>query len=380
MDGGGGGRKIEQSARDKAAANDLEKAAEKRKKEIEKAKELEEDFQEMLVKAYDRQAKYNAQLKEMYEINKNNSDLIESDFNSQKELLNLEAQRHTLTENEYQTAKLNIAAKEKIKEIERNAIHAKTVALAEFERASSEEQVRAKEIYDAKIVYIELEQSIREGYAQQLNDMEDENLQKSIERQKTWSAGWSEAMKEYTETAEKASLRGRAAFESVTSNMETAIRRFVDTGKFAFKDFVGSVIKDLLVMEARAQASMILRSIISSFGGMPSVGGGGGGQAGGGGLTLPKFASGGYTDSPSIVGENGAELFVPHTAGTVIPNGSWQQMAAAGSGNNGITVNGNYIANMSAIDTQSATQFLAKNKNAIWASYQSANRSVPISR
>ena len=112
---------------------------------------------------------------------------------------------------------------------------------------------------------------------------------------------------------------------------------------------------------------------------MPS-GGGGGGQAGGSGITLPKFASGGYTDSPSIVGENGAELFVPHTAGTVIPSGSWQQMAAAGSGGSGITVNGNYIANMSAIDTQSATQFLAKNKNAIWASYQSANRSVPISR
>jgi hypothetical protein len=378
--GGGAVRKIEQSARDKAAANNIEKEAEKRRKALEKANELEQDFQEMLAKAYDRQAKYNAQLKEMYEINKNNSDLIESDFNSQKELLNLEAQRHTLTENEYQTAKLNISAKEKLKDLERNASQAKLAALSEFERADSSEQVRAKEIYDAKIFYIERELEIRKGYAEQINDMEDANLQKSIDRQKSWSAGWSEAMKEYTETAEKASNRGRAAFESVTSNMETAIRRFVDTGKFAFKDFVGSVIKDLLVMEARAQASMILRSIISSFGGMPTFGGGGGGQAGGGGLTMPKFASGGYVDSPSIVGENGAELFIPSTPGTVIPNGSWQQMAAAGGGNNGITVNGNYIANMSAIDTQSATQFLAANKNAIWASYQSANRSVPISR
>jgi lambda family phage tail tape measure protein len=299
---------------------------------------------------------------------------------NQKQLLDLEAHRHTMTENEYQTAKLNIQATEKLKDLERNAAQAKLVALAEFERASSDEQVRAKEIYDAKVFYIERELEIRTGYAEQLNDMEDANLQKSIERQKSWSAGWSEAMKEYTETAEKASLRGRAAFESVTSNMETAIRRFVDTGKFAFKDFVGSVIKDLLVMEARAQASMILRSIISSFSGF-STGGGSAPKISGdlfGGL--PKRASGGYTDSPTIVGENGAELFVPRTSGTVIPNGSWQQMAAAGSGNNGITVNGNYIANMSAIDTQSATQFLAANKNAIWASYQSANRSVPISR
>jgi lambda family phage tail tape measure protein len=378
--GGGGGRKIEQSARDKAAANNLEKEAEKRRKALEKENELDQDLVEKIKDAYDRQAKYNAQLKEMLEINKINRELLVDDFNNKKQLLDLEAQRHTMTENEYQTAKLHIQSIEKLKDIERNASQAKAAALAEFERADYAEQVRAKEIYDAKIVYIELEQTIREGYAQQLNDMEDENLQKSIERQKSWSAGWSEAMKEYTETAEKASNRGRAAFESVTSNMETAIRRFVDTGKFAFKDFVGSVIKDLLVMEARAQASMILRSIISSFGGMPTFGGGGGGQAGGGGLTMPKFASGGYVDSPSIVGENGAELFIPSTPGTVIPNGSWQQMAAASGGNNGITVNGNYIANMSAIDTQSATQFLAANKNAIWASYQSANRSVPISR
>ena len=111
------------------------------------------------------------------------------------------------------------------------------------------------------------------------------------------------------------------------------------------------------------------------FGGAPS-----GGQAGGSGITLPKFASGGYTDSPSIVGENGAELFVPSTPGTIIPNGSWQQMASSGGGSNGITVNGNYIANMSAIDTQSGMAFLAKNKDTIWAAYQSANRSVPISR
>jgi hypothetical protein len=49
-------------------------------------------------------------------------------------------------------------------------------------------------------------------------------------------------------------------------------------------------------------------------------------------------------------------------------------------GGGGLTVNGTYIANMSAIDTQSATQFLASNKQTIWAAYQSANRSLPVSR
>jgi lambda family phage tail tape measure protein len=368
----------QKSAREKAE-RDAEKAAEKRKKEAEKAKELEEDTQVMLTKAYDRQAKYNAQLKEMFEINKINNELIKDDFNTQKQLLDLESQRHTLSENEYQTAKLHIEATEKLKDIERNAIDAKAAALAEFERADSSEQARAKTIYDAKIYYIELEADIRKGYAQQLNDMEDENLQKAIDRQKSWSAGWSEAMKEYTETAQKASLRGRAAFESVVSNMESSLKNFVETGKFSFKDLVGSIVKDLAYMQLRAQASSLFSSIFSAAVG--SFGGGGANPSANLIMSgVGKKASGGRIDSPTIVGENGAELFVPQTSGTVIPNGSWQQMAAAGGGNNGITVNGNYIANMSAIDTQSATQFLAANKNAIWASYQSANRSVPISR
>jgi hypothetical protein len=42
--------------------------------------------------------------------------------------------------------------------------------------------------------------------------------------------------------------------------------------------------------------------------------------------------------------------------------------------------NGTVIQNMSAIDTQSGVQFLAKNKNAIFAANQSAQRGLPQSR
>lgn len=356
-----------------------EKEAEKRKKEAEKAKELEQDFQEMLAKAYDRQAKFNAQLKEMTEIQKANEVLMANEFSNQKQLLQLESERHLISENEYNTRKLNIEQAQRLKDIEQRAREAKIVALAEFEKADAADQVRAKAIYDKKIEYIEKNLENQRSYFEQLNQMEDDNLQKSIERQKSWAAGWNEALKEYTESAERASDRGRAAFNSVMSNMESALRTFVDTGKFAFKDFVGSVIKDLIYMEARAQASIIFRQIWGAVSGM--IGGAPtGGANPNAGMIMSGKASGGYIDAPTLVGENGAELFVPSTPGTVIPNGSWQQMAASGSGGSGITVNGNYIANMSAIDTQSATQFLAKNKTAIWASYQSANRSVPISR
>jgi serralysin len=80
----------------------------------------------------------------------------------------------------------------------------------------------------------------------------------------------------------------------------------------------------------------------------------------------------------SLVGENGPELFIPRTAGTVVPNG--QFASAMGGGGQTVNYNGPYIASMSAIDTQSATQFLAKNKQTIWAVNQSAQRSLPVSK
>lgn len=81
---------------------------------------------------------------------------------------------------------------------------------------------------------------------------------------------------------------------------------------------------------------------------------------------------------PYIVGENGPELIVPHgSGGTVIPNNRLSSMMNNGGG---VTYNGPYIANMSAIDTQSGIQFLAKNKSAIWAANLSASRSLPSTR
>ena len=91
----------------------------------------------------------------------------------------------------------------------------------------------------------------------------------------------------------------------------------------------------------------------------------------------PKFADGGSISGPSIVGERGPELFVPRGSGTIIPN---NQLGSAMGGQPQVVYNGPYIANMSAIDTQSAAQFLAKNKEAVWGANQSAQRSLPQSR
>lgn len=289
---------------------------------------------------------------------------IRLNHSAQMEMLELESQAYKLRENDYNLFKLRIDAAQQLASIENKYAERRRDLQIEFERTSR--TAKDRELFEERIQNLNTLQTLETMSSEAINSKREENFVKEIERQKSWAAGWDQAFKRYTETAERASLRGEAAFDAVMSNMEIALRNFVETGKLNFKDFVGDVVKELLYLEMKAQATMILRSV---WGGITEALGM---------KTLPKKASGGYIDGPAFVGENGPELFIPRTPGTIIPQGSWQQMANSGGG--GLTVNGNYIANMSAIDTQSATQFLASNKQTIWAAYQSANRMVPISR
>jgi lambda family phage tail tape measure protein len=185
--------------------------------------------------------------------------------------------------------------------------------------------------------------------------------------QKTFSYGWDKAFKDYKESANNAALEGARTFQTFSKGMEDAIDGFVETGKLSFSNFAESIIKDLLKISLKKQALNLFGS-----------GGDGVGSIISAGIKLLGFADGGNppVGVPSMVGERGPELFIPKTAGTIIPN------SALKGNDSGPTINynGPYIASMSAIDTQSGVQFLAKNKQAVWATYQSANRSVPMSR
>lgn len=239
--------------------------------------------------------------------------------------------------------------------------------------------------------------------------------------------------------------RGQQAFSAVFGNMEQAIDKFVQTGKFAFKDFAASVIRDLIAIQIKAQATSILGSVFKGLGfGGPSgaIGGGGGFGTGAnyGNLDLGGFFADGGTppvNQVSIVGERGPELFVPSTIGTIIPNNKIAEivkgnkfdakenyknlnlggffaeggippvnkasivgergpelfiprtnessvpknsLSGMSGGGQTINYNGPFIQSMSAIDTQSGLQFLAKNKQSVWSAYQSANRGIPMSR
>jgi lambda family phage tail tape measure protein len=202
--------------------------------------------------------------------------------------------------------------------------------------------------------------------------------------QRSFEYGWKKAFASYTDSATNAAKLGEEAFVSVTSNMEQALDTFVSTGKLKFGDLARSIIADLIKIQMRAQITSMFGSLGKIFGFMGGGGGGSGmftGSTGeiGGSIHIGARAGGGDVmgGSPYLVGEQGPELIIPRNNGTVIPN---NQLGSAMGGGPQVVYNGPYIASMSAIDTQSATQFLAKNKNAVFAANQSATRSLPQSR
>ncbi|NDB58973.1 hypothetical protein EB001_11030, partial [bacterium] len=213
-----------------------------------------------------------------------------------------------------------------------------------------------------------------------------ERKKKIEEEQHSFGYGWKKAYEEYVRDAEDAAKNSEELFSTMAHGMEDAIATFIRTGKLDFRSFANLILDEIARIEARLIASKIFKFLKMGdlFGG-DSVSSGSSSILGSlfttapslGGLKL--FADGGVPPMgvPSIVGERGPELFVPRTSGTIIPN---HQLGSAMGGSPQVVYNGPVVQNMSAIDTQSAVQFLAKNKQAVWSANQSANRSLPQSR
>ena len=143
---------------------------------------------------------------------------------------------------------------------------------------------------------------------------------------------------------------GAKAFDSLMGNMESAIDKFVRIGKASFKDLAKSIIQDILAMQMKAMASKFLASLFA----------GGDMSQPAAVLGMPGYADGGSpaVGQVSIVGERGPELFVPRTAGTIIPN---HALSGVGGTTN---VTNNYI---NAIDTKSFEDRLLGSSTAVWA-------------
>jgi len=184
-----------------------------------------------------------------------------------------------------------------------------------------------------------------------------------------------EAMNTLTNGTEQAANKGTQAFtnllsplgkfkqeledtgKAIENSIVKSMKKFEDTlvdglmsGKFAFKDFADFVIKELLRIAIR---KFIIDKITGGFGSLFS---GLVGKERGGTVTANK---------PYIVGEAGAELFVPNKTGTIVPN----NRLGGGMGSGGMPINITY--NIQSFDSRDTIQAITENAPTISAIIES---------
>ena len=172
-----------------------------------------------------------------------------------------------------------------------------------------------------------------------------------------FSTGWEKAFGEYVDNATNAATQAQAIFQTMTGSMNNAIDRFVDTGKFSFSDFANSIIRDIIKIQMRAAVA----NLVTSAGGLL-------------GFKLPGRAIGGPVSAnmPYMTGENGPELFIPSSAGTIVPNNK-----LGGDGGSG-AVNISY--NIQAVDAISFKQMVARDPSFMYAVTEQGRKALPSTR
>lgn len=229
------------------------------------------------------------------------------------------------------------------------------VAYQTEESKRTAQQVRQIEEYEARLKSAETTLTAQSTLRQ-------ENIRKDYEANREFSTSWKNAMDQYVEDATNAAQQARNIFSTVTRGMEDLIVNFVKTGKLSLKDFANSIIETFVRIQAQ-------RLIGGLFGGAPGAGGifsaliGPPGRALGG----PVAAN-----SPYIVGERGPELFLPKSAGNIVPNSALGKLTTP--------TTTNVVYNIQAVDAMSFRQMVARDPEFIYAVTEKGRSSVPARR
>jgi lambda family phage tail tape measure protein len=241
----------------------------------------------------------------------------------------------------------------------------------EYKRADLIKQIQDSDKIDAdtKAAMIQRE---NEQAEKAIRLAERRNAATKSMREGTYGEGFAKSMKDFIRDMPTAMEDGQRAFEAVVSNMDTALRNFVRTGKISFNDLAQSIVQDLIYIQLRAQAMQFTKALFGGgLSGLVASMFGGGGEASGAVAMVDAafFADGGNppVGKASIVGERGPELFVPRTAGTIIPN---NQLGNMGGTTN---VTNNYIQ---AIDTKSFEDRIYGSANAVWAANRYGEKAI----
>lgn len=272
---------------------------------------------------------------------------MESMFDIQNKVKDIQDQYllETLTGIERQLKQIEVQERRTMEQaLQRFDVENRKLPPDEFAARREQEYRRLNAVFEETVK--KQQDAAREGYAQS----------------RTFEAGWTKAFKEYVDNATNAAQAAQRVFQKATQGMEDLIINFAKTGKFQFKDFMNSILEELL----RSQVRSLMAQIFNLQGKSVSAGGGLLG-----GSIIPGFlAQGGSAKGgmPYVVGENGPELFVPSGDGTVVPN---NQLAAAAT----------YVTyNINAVDAMSFKQMVAADPAFIYAVSQQGSKTIPQTR
>ena len=241
------------------------------------------------------------------------------------------------------------------------AIEKKFYAIEVAATKSAEAQIRAEEQRTGKKLSEEEATAYYQAAMQGVKELQQAEAD-AYDMSRNAIVGLRKNIAEYVDDATNAAKNVESVFRKATQGMEDMIVKFAKTGKFEFKEFVNSMLEDLL----RSQLRQTMGSIFSMAGNQ--VKGGGGGLFGGSIIPGILAAGGPVSDRrPYLVGERGPELFVPNSAGSMIPN-------------SGISGGGNVTYNISAVDAMSFKQMIAKDPGFIHAIAMQGGKSTPARR
>jgi len=240
--------------------------------------------------------------------------------------------------------------------------------------ATDKEQERAQKLFDIEEERLKVLRQIRQvkdlpenerlAREKEVNGIYDERLlqtraqnEQDVKNSRDFSKGWEKAYNTYVESAKQNFETAGRIFGKITQGMEDAVVEFSRTGKFEFKDFLNTILEELLRSQVRQLIAQVLGGVGSSGGGFKSL------------TSLLGFANGGIvpTNGPVIVGERGPELLVGAGGNRVIPN-------------NALSGGGSVTYNISAVDARSFKELVASDPSFIYAVTEQGRKTVPYSR
>ena len=189
----------------------------------------------------------------------------------------------------------------------------------------------------------------------------------TAEYQRSFEYGWRSSYARFMDESGNAAKFAGDAFTSMATGMTSALEGFIMTGKFDFGDMLESM--------KRVIAKFVAEKAVMSF--LDFLSGKGSGGGGGGFFNAIKsifgFADGGYIpgNKMSMVGENGPELFMPASSGTIIPNFAMNGQMGGGGASTNVTYN------INAVDARSFKQLVASDPEFMYNIMLAGSRRVP---